>query len=239
MENGYSYSIFHFSFEVKVKMEYEHPFYIFHQQLKMKNEKLTDVHNLLLVFHLQWKIELTVPSEQVDVRKQHKFLNNLFNSEKVMQSDLSVRPSVSTLSFESNLTFRVCMDQLDRSLPGIEGQSHRSKVKVRSVQPRVMAALVLAVQEARTASEYTPFGVGPKGCVGQYLAMIEMKAIMALLLRRYRVTISTGDRHLHAGSGLDDASQTLDTVSTRWDIAQQPTTPTYMRLIPRSHPASE
>ena len=89
---------------------------------------------------------------------------------------------------------------------------------------------VLGLQEARSSSEYTPFGVGPKGCVGQYLAMIEMKAIMAQLLRRYRVTTATQDDD---AGGLGDASQTLETVSTRWDIAQQPTTPTYMRIIPR------
>jgi len=64
--------------------------------------------------------------------------------------------------------------------------------------------------------------------------MIEMKAIMVQLLRRYRVTIATDD---HVG-GLGDASQSLDTVSTRWDIAQQPTTPTYMRLVPRPPPDS-
>jgi len=93
---------------------------------------------------------------------------------------------------------------------------------------------MVALQEARSSSEYTPFGVGPKGCVGQYLAMIEMKAIMAQLLRRYRVTTATNDDV----GGFDDASQSLDTVSTRWDIAQQPTTPTYMRLIPRPRPAS-
>jgi len=64
--------------------------------------------------------------------------------------------------------------------------------------------------------------------------MIEMKAIMSELLRRYRVVIATDE---HVG-GPVDASQSLDTVSTRWDIAQQPTTPTYMRLVPRSDPDS-
>jgi len=94
--------------------------------------------------------------------------------------------------------------------------------------------LTVVLQEARSSSEYTPFGVGPKGCVGQFLAMIEMKAIMAQLLRRYAVTAASSDDV----GGLGDASQSLDTVSTRWDIAQQPTTPTYMRLVPRPHPAS-
>ena len=84
----------------------------------------------------------------------------------------------------------------------------------------------------RASTEYIPFGTGPRGCVGQFLAMIEMKAIMAELLRRYRVVIATDD---HVG-GLGDASQSLDTVSTRWDIAQQPTTPTYMRLEARHRP---
>ena len=86
-------------------------------------------------------------------------------------------------------------------------------------------------QDVRSPTEYVPFGTGPRGCVGQFLAMIEMKAIMSQLLRKYRVVIATDD---HVG-GLGDASETLDTVSTRWDIAQQPTTPTYMRLIPRQH----
>lgn len=91
---------------------------------------------------------------------------------------------------------------------------------------------MLYLQDVRSSTEFIPFGTGPRGCVGQFLAMIEMKAVMAELLRRYRVVIATDD---HVG-GLGDASQSLDTVSTRWDIAQQPTTPTYMRLKARHHP---
>jgi len=59
--------------------------------------------------------------------------------------------------------------------------------------------------------------------------MIEMKAIMVQLLRRYRMVLATDDDV----GGLGDACQLLDAVSTRWDIAQQPTTPTYMRLVSR------
>jgi len=96
------------------------------------------------------------------------------------------------------------------------------------------ASVECCLQDVRSQSDYIPFGTGPKGCVGQFLAMIEMKVIMSQLLRRYRVMIATDD----SVGGLVDASQSLDTVSTRWDIAQQPTTPTYMRLVPRRHPHS-
>ena len=67
--------------------------------------------------------------------------------------------------------------------------------------------------------------------------MNEMKCIMAQLLSRYRVTIAGDDDDDVGGGGGVDASRSLETVSTRWDIAQQPTTPTYMCLIPRSHRA--
>jgi len=61
--------------------------------------------------------------------------------------------------------------------------------------------------------KYVPFGTGPKGCIGQFLAMIEMKAILATFLREYEV--------ISCGEGLKD-------IETRWDIAQQPTNPSYL-----------
>ncbi|XP_035672840.1 aromatase-like [Branchiostoma floridae] len=68
--------------------------------------------------------------------------------------------------------------------------------------------------------EYVPFGTGPKGCIGQFLAMIEMKAIMCTLLRKY---------HLRAIPG-----ESLEGIETHWDIAQQPVNASYMYFEERN-----
>jgi cytochrome P450 len=58
--------------------------------------------------------------------------------------------------------------------------------------------------------QYVPFGTGPKGCVGQYLAMLEMKVVLSVILPRYK--FRTINR-----------KETLETLETHWDIANQPT----------------
>lgn len=71
-----------------------------------------------------------------------------------------------------------------------------------------------------SAVDFVPFGTGPKGCVGQFLAMVEMKAVLAEMLRQYSVF---GDA----------TAPTLEAMYTRWDIANQPTETTSMRIAPR------
>ena len=66
---------------------------------------------------------------------------------------------------------------------------------------------------------FFPFGTGPKGCVGQFLAMVEMKTAVALLLRDFRFSSAVGK---------------LTDVETRWDIANQPTEPSFMFIEPRN-----
>jgi len=56
---------------------------------------------------------------------------------------------------------------------------------------------------------FQPFGTGQKGCVGQFLAMIEMKSICYHLLSRYEFRVPEG-------------SPTLLTMETFWDVANQP-----------------
>ncbi|XP_062511027.1 aromatase-like isoform X2 [Corticium candelabrum] len=58
--------------------------------------------------------------------------------------------------------------------------------------------------------QYVPFGTGPKGCVGQYLAMLEMKVVLSIVLPRYKFRTLSRDG-------------TLEDLETHWDIANQPT----------------
>ena len=67
---------------------------------------------------------------------------------------------------------------------------------------------------------FYPFGAGPKGCVGQYLAMHEMQATLRHLLRKYHVASWTR----------------MDSMATHWDIAQQPQNIEEMHMALREIP---
>ena len=69
-------------------------------------------------------------------------------------------------------------------------------------------------------SDFYPFGTGPKGCIGQFLAMIEMKMIVGILLKKFKFTSAVGN---------------LSKMSTRWDIANQPVNPSYMFISAREN----
>lgn len=43
---------------------------------------------------------------------------------------------------------------------------------------------------------YMPFGMGSRVCVGQHLAMVELKVVVSLILLKFRFSISPSYRHL-------------------------------------------
>lgn len=49
-------------------------------------------------------------------------------------------------------------------------------------------------KKARPRFAYVPFGAGPRICVGAGFAMLEAKAVLAVLLRRFRFTVASGYR---------------------------------------------
>lgn len=49
-------------------------------------------------------------------------------------------------------------------------------------------------KKARPRFAYVPFGAGPRICVGASFAMLEAKAILAVLLRRFRFEVTSGYR---------------------------------------------
>ena len=59
------------------------------------------------------------------------------------------------------------------------------------------------------SSKFYPFGAGPKGCVGSNLAKVEMKVVLSKILSSVRF----------------NTNQTLENISTHWDIANQPVNP--------------
>ncbi|KAL2318682.1 hypothetical protein Fmac_032558 [Flemingia macrophylla] len=51
------------------------------------------------------------------------------------------------------------------------------------------------VEPRRDSPPYFPFGLGPKYCVGQTLALLEMKVILAMVLQRYSFVVSPTYAH--------------------------------------------
>ena len=62
-----------------------------------------------------------------------------------------------------------------------------------------------------------PFGDGPKGCVGQHLAMREMVGIAYEILSKYNISYV-------------EPNMSLCSLETRWDIANQPTSNIRVRI---------
>lgn len=42
---------------------------------------------------------------------------------------------------------------------------------------------------------FTPFGIGPKHCIGMSFALMEMKIVMCMVLRRFRISMSPNYKH--------------------------------------------
>jgi cytochrome P450 len=43
---------------------------------------------------------------------------------------------------------------------------------------------------------YFPFGAGPRFCPGYHLAMLEIKAVLAMVCKNFRVTIVSNAEHV-------------------------------------------
>lgn len=73
-------------------------------------------------------------------------------------------------------------------------------------------------EDCKQERMFLPFGRGPKGCVGKFFAMREMKVILSQILQN--LEFSTPDDF----AGME----------TRWDIANHPTSPSPFRVRRRS-----
>ena len=67
--------------------------------------------------------------------------------------------------------------------------------------------------------KFFPFGEGPKGCVGKYLGLAEVRAALKALIPQFRFEVV--------------GEVSLQTLETHWDIANQPDNPPLIRCIPR------
>jgi cytochrome P450 len=64
------------------------------------------------------------------------------------------------------------------------------------------------------------FGIGPKECVGRWLAKVEMEILIEKLISNYSFKRANG-------------TKSLEELQTKWNIAQQPTHPGYMVIQKR------
>ena len=68
---------------------------------------------------------------------------------------------------------------------------------------------------------FFPMGKGPKSCIGQYFAMVEMRQILVEFVKIYHVLRSSNNQCIH--------------MRTKWDIAQQPILEERVLLLPKKH----
>ena len=68
---------------------------------------------------------------------------------------------------------------------------------------------------------FFPMGKGPKSCIGQYFAMVEMRQILVEFVKTYHVMRSSNSQCIH--------------MRTKWDIAQQPILEERVLLLPKKH----
>lgn len=65
---------------------------------------------------------------------------------------------------------------------------------------------------------FFPFGDGPKGCIGMHLGRREVAAIVETVIANYNLSTQ--------------CNESLESLQTHWDIANQPDNPVHTRISP-------
>jgi len=104
-------------------------------------------------------------------------------------------------------------------LSPMEHQTHKKRLGKESSTTRGCTQQQMGSTEEQETNELqgSPFGEGPKGCVGRYLAMVEMKVVLIFLLQRFRFVL--------VGEDFEE--------KVTWEIANQPMNPRKFIPIPR------
>ena len=71
------------------------------------------------------------------------------------------------------------------------------------------------MEQVKSLNRFFPFGAGPKGCIGQYLGLAEVKAALRALILKYEFEVV--------------GETSLVNLETHWDIANQPDDPPLIR----------
>ena len=126
---------------------------------------------------------------------RHDFYRRLASSEHWRQSVLPARRG------ESELTMRMGHDRVEASVEvGLCGGCHRLPHVFENPDRFDPDRLAPPREEdKRTPYSLVTFGGGPRVCIGQHFAHVETKALLAHVLRNYRLEPAGDQRPAHAG----------------------------------------
>ena len=78
-----------------------------------------------------------------------------------------------------------------RRPPGATLFPYATRCRSEGFDPERFAAQETSEKKDRRQTPYAPFSLGPRRCIGEYLAILEMKIHLGLLLRQFQLTTTT------------------------------------------------
>jgi len=152
----------------------------------------------------------------------YKHLQSLQYTEQVLREAMRLKPVVPVIIRRSVAADTVCGKHIPadsslmiRTFPDPQGQFFKQPAQFNPDN------YLTDVVDKRDKGSSMPFGAGIRQCPGFSFAMVEMKLLLALIVRDYKLELT------HNG-------YTLDTLPTNYRMVVAPTVSVWIHMAPRS-----